>query len=204
MAHRYSFNDGTAVDNVGGAAFSATLMGSPGVVGGKVALQSSGQFVSLPATNLAGVTALSIEMWVDTGANVDSAPLIAWGDSLSNLNSWIVASRSAAAVSAVWRLSGAPVCGPVSSTHAFDGQTGMHVVLTVAAGSLKLYVNGMLAGSSSCAGSALPPVNYFYSGSSPAGTLVGSVNEFRVWTGALSAVDVAAHYSQGPGEPLFG
>ena len=75
--------------------------------------------------------------------------------------------------------------------------------MTISAGSnAKLYINGVLQGSIPAIVTTIPPPSAFYIGKSFDGSrgLIGSVNEFRIWGGALSATDIATRYSQGPGE----
>ena len=187
---------------MGGAAFVGTLVGTPRVTGGRVELRLSGQYVSLPPVIVRSMTAFSMEMWVDTGMNSGTTlPLFVWGDALGTSTECIYVNRyTGGSVFAGWNRNGAPIC-TVTSSQPFDGQTNMHVVLTIAGdGFMRLYINNLMTVSSSCGNVVLPPANYFAIGNSPAAVLNVSLNEFRVWTGVLSAADVAAHFSQGPGE----
>ena len=93
-------------------------------------------------------------------------------------------------------------CGATSVT--FSGQRNLHIVMTVSTGDYaRLYINGVLAGATAAVVSPLPPATAFYIGKSfesgNAG-LIGSVNELRIWGGALSDADITTHYSQGPGD----
>ena len=88
------------------------------------------------------------------------------------------------------------------SSTPFNSQTNLHLVVTLSAGDYaRLYINGVLQGSTPAVVSLIPPPTVFYIGKSFDGQpgLIGSVNEFRIWAGALSATDIAARYSQGPG-----
>ena len=54
----------------------------------------------------------------------------------------------------------------------------------------------------SIVGDTLPPATEFRAGINMEGNkpLSGSLDELRIWGGALSASDIATRYSQGPGE----
>ena len=89
----------------------------------------------------------------------------------------------------------------ISTQVRFDSQTNAHVVMTVSEGDYaKFYINGWLEGTSNAVVKPIPPQNFFYIGTGMSNSLIGSVNEFRIWGGALSATDIATRYSQGPGE----
>jgi hypothetical protein len=81
-------------------------------------------------------------------------------------------------------------------------QTNAQIVLTLPAGGYpQIYLNGALLYTSSVIMSSLPTPTYFYLGNSLDTTnrLYGSINEFRIWGGALSASDIFSDYQQGPG-----
>ena len=80
----------------------------------------------------------------------------------------------------------------------------MHVVVTLAQGDYpRVYVNGVLRSSSRTVMELLPPSDVFYLGYSFISgdvTMIGSIDEFRIWQGVLSASEIASHFAQGPGE----
>ena len=208
LLHRYSFNDGTAGDSVGSAA--GTLYGTslPSITAGTVTLNSVDQRIQLPANVLGSCVEYSVEMWVSTGTNANLAPLFSFGTDATTYASLIYVARSAELISATWNDIYSHTC-TATSTIKFDGQTNMHVVLTVTATFITLYVNsgsGSSVTSTNCSSvsfalnGVLPTINYFYVGHYLGGTLVGSVDEFRLWQGIVSATDVSNQYSIGPSE----
>ena len=86
----------------------------------------------------------------------------------------------------------------------FDGVTNMHVVLTLSAGEYpRLYVNGVLVLLASYSLPTIPVPTYFsigHSGGDANAYLLGSVDEFRIWGGVLSANEVLSNYFAGTGE----
>ena len=201
LLHRYSFNDGTASDSVGGTAYAGSLMAGATVTNNQANFTSSGQYVNLPSGLFGSYTAVSVEAWVTTGANSNIYPRIfQFGASgTSNTNSIVV--FKSVYVCATWF--SASLNSFYGSSVLFDGQTNVHLVMTISAGSnAKLYINGLLQGSIPAIVTTIPPPSTFYLGKSFDGAtgLIGSVNEFRIWGGALSAADIATRYSQGPGE----
>lgn len=99
LTHRYSFNDGTASDSVGGSTFSATLVNGAYVSSGQVVIQSSNintlsvyaPYVSLPNTVFGLYSQISIEAWVTTWANAGYARIFQFGQTLgTNTNSILV------------------------------------------------------------------------------------------------------------------
>ena len=78
----------------------------------------------------------------------------------------------------------------------------MHLVMTLSVeGYARLYVNGTLAIIASYALPAIPTPTYFNIGhwSTTDQYLTGSVDEFRIWNGILSASEVLSNFFAGPG-----
>ena len=165
----------------------------------------SGQYVNLPSGLFGSYTAVSVEAWVTTtGINSGYAPIFIFGAaSGTGSNDWIQICRKD--ILDTFQLSWFNSAGVQSyyiSSALVDSQKNVHVLVTVSAGDFaRLYINGVLQGSTPVVVTAIPPPSVFYIGRSfdvnPG--LIGSVNEFRVWGGALSATDIATRYSQGPG-----
>ena len=213
LLHRYAFNNGTANDYVGGAAYAGSLMGGVSVIRGQTNLTKSSQYVNLPSGLFGSFMALSVEAWVTTGTNSNSntgwARIFQFGADLSNTNTLMVLICGDAAVCSQGNFLVQWIAGNGASSYGatsvvFSGQTNMHVVMTVSAGDYaRLYINGVLAGITTAVVSPLPPATVFYIGKSfvsgHAG-LVGLVDEFRIWGGILSATDVATRFSQGQSE----
>ena len=205
LLHRYSFNDGTARDSVGGAAWGGTLVGGPTVTGGQVAF-GGGSRLNLPSGVFGNYTAMSVEAWVTTGASNPGwgSAIFQWGAGGDSSNSILVGNSGTGFVYFTWcRAVTCCSCNDQVTTIPFNSQTNMHVVVTVARGDYaRLYINGALAATTPVVVDPLPPATVFRAGINMEGTapLSGSLDELRIWGGALSASDVAMRYSQGPGE----
>ena len=204
LLHQYSFNDGTARDLVGGSAFAGTLMAGATVTGNQATFATSGPYVNLPSGLFGSYMAVTVEAWVTTGVNTGWPRIFQFGASvtLSQANSFTVYRESSTnKFSLCWRDSTATQYA--YSDVAFNSQSNFHVVMTISIGDYaRLYINGVLQTTTAAVVSSIPPPTVFYIGKSfKADTgLVGSVNEFRIWGGALSATDIATRYSQGPGD----
>ena len=214
LLHRYSFNDGTASDSVGGSSWAGTLAGGATVVNQKAVLASNGQYVSLPSGLFGSYTSVSVEVWVSTGANAANARVFEWGYyfGAGNVKKILAVlrngSKNPAPVYVTWWDTSVGRYLDTDSTVLFDNQPSLHIVLTVTGGTLaRLYINGALAATLD-AGSLPQPcfpradtfgIGKGFDSISDTPTLIGSVDELRVWGGVLSATEVSTRYSQGSG-----
>ena len=204
LLHRYSFNDGTASDSVGGSAYAGSLMAGATVTNNQASFTTSGPYVNLPSGLSAGYMALSVEAWVTTGVNTGWTRIYQFGTSAaSNTNSFGIFRQNGPNSFALMWQDVFSTWNTFTSSVQFDSQTNVHVVVTAYAfGYASLYINGILQGSIPVVSNPIPMSTIFYIGKSFDSTagFIGSVNEFRIWGGALSATDIATRYSQGPGE----
>ena len=86
----------------------------------------------------------------------------------------------------------------------FNSQTSLHVAVVLSVGyQPQVYINGVWAMAAPYTMQTMITSTYFAVGNSyfSQSTLgmVGSVDEVRVWGGAMSAADIASHYQQGAG-----
>ena len=189
---------------------TGTLVGGATLGNGLAYISSTtGQYVNLAAGLFGSYTSVSVELWVNTpSSNGNLARLFSWGASTtgSDQNSFMVARASgsnvllfgyAASTTATFQL--------CTSTASFDGQSSMHVVLTVTQGGYAyLYKNGVLVCSSSFLITNLPPPTAFYVGNNMYATngyglSGGSFDEFRLYGGVLSGAEVLSNYNEGKG-----
>ena len=140
-----------------------------------------------------------------TGVNSNSgwARIFQYGASSTTNSNTLAVTDNADFFNIYWlNSSGTSFCGPTGV--GFNNQLNLHVVMTLSAGDYaRLYINGVLAGTTPLTINPLPPATAFLIGKSfdsANSGLIGSVNEFRIWGGALSATDIATRYSQGPGK----
>jgi hypothetical protein len=183
LKHRYSFAT-DASDSVGQA--NGTLEGAAAVRDGQVHLNGTrGTYVNLPGGLIAGHPAVTFEFWATLGTN----------------KSW---PRSGAKDFRLTIMDPHPTERVVTIPGNLDNQTNLHVacVLDPASGFMGIYTNGVLAGSRKDLTSlSSVDTNLFFLGRSLFASdapLNGSIGEFRIYNGALSAAQVAASYILGP------
>jgi hypothetical protein len=213
LVHRYSFSEtsGTNVaDSVGGPAWNGTLPRGGTFGNGQLILSSnSQQYVQLPANILSNYSAVTIETWV-TFPDQIAANCFFFG--FGNINGSSGANY----------IFCAPQGGRIAITSGnnsseqnaygnfdFSFHTNFHVmaVFNPPAGYLALYTNGVLAGINSAITTQFSSVNdvYSYIGRSlysgdpyPDFTL----DEFRIYNGALNVNEIAATQVMGPDQLL--
>jgi len=217
LTNRYSFNEDsgtTAADSVGGQ--DGTLMNGAFFSGGSVYLSSfgiassetNGDYVVFPPNLVTGLTAVTIETWYTPTHN--SAAFADWNRiwDFWNANAHFFC-RSG---NATFGLRGDITT--TSGTQGLDGPTvpggvESHVVWTSdpATGAAKIYVNGVQVASTlgftnAPAGVGPTPNNWLARskfGADP--YLQAGFNEFRIYDGALSPLEVAASYESGADTP---
>ena len=174
------------------------------VTNNQATFATSGPYVNLPSGLFGSYKAVSVEAWVTTGVNSNYARIFEFGtSSSSDRNAIIVAKANGFFWMGSHDSAGVESSFTIPSAVLFDSQTDLHLVVTLSAGDYaRYYVNGTLLGIASAVVSSIPPPDVFYIGKSLSlePGLIGSVNEFRIWGGALSATDIATRYSHGPGE----
>ena len=211
LKHRYSFtNDSsfTADDSVGGA--HGTLMGSAIQSGGKATLDGlGGTYVDLPANMISSSTisnnAITFETWASFGVNPDWVNLFAFGNTVGNDggNYLFFGPHSGVADYRVIVSSTMPGWnGGEQGAFApgnLDNQTNVHVACVVNFGrdQAAIYVNGVRVAQNTAFARELANIvnNYSYLGRSTYPLdpyLVGEIDEFRIYDGALSAQQIAA------------
>jgi alpha-L-arabinofuranosidase len=214
LVHRYSFNDAagsaTAVDSVGGAPWNGVLPNG-GVFGnGQLTLSSnSQQYVQLPTGILSNYTVVTIEAWV-TFAN--QLPVNCFFFGFGNTNgslgtNYIFCAPRAGRIA----ITGGTYSSEQNAYGNFDFSfhTNFHMtaVFNPPAGYLALYTNGVLAGINNAVTTPFSSVNdvYSYIGRSlysadPYPDF--SLDEFRIYNGALQTSEITATQVLGPNQML--
>ena len=203
LVHRYSFseNSGTiTADSIGGPAWNGMLPDGGTFGGGQLALSSSSkQYVQLPAGILSNYTAVTIESWVTFP---DQLPVNCFFFGFGNINGSLGEDY----------IFCAPQGGRIAITSGnytseqnaygnfdFSFHTNLHVtaVFNPSLGYIALYTNGVLAAINGSVTTPFSSVNNIYS-------FIGrslysadpypdfSLDEFRIYNGALSANEIAA------------
>ncbi|HTL55224.1 MAG TPA: LamG-like jellyroll fold domain-containing protein [Candidatus Limnocylindrales bacterium] len=219
LIHRYSFSDSNVVDSVGGANGEAqvnTLKPNPNPVvftNGQAVMDGTGGYISLPPGLVSGLSNLTVEAWVTWNG----------GGAWQNL---FVFGNTDAGGAGMFGLFGTPNYGGSNgkfrlgfgnadpgynnefdvsdSNNFFPTNTPAHLVVVYAPvdGGTRIYINGQfhVSGGAPDPLSALQDVlNYLgRSGYNADPAYNGSIDEFRIYDGALSGVEVANDYIAGP------
>ena len=214
LVHRYSFGETsgtTAADSVGGPAWNGSLPNGGTWLGGQLALvtnatKSLSQYLQLPPGILSNYAAVTIETWVTFP---DQLPVncffFGFGNFIGGTGYNYIFCAPRAGRAAI--TSGANPAEQNAYTGAdFSYHTNFHLafVFNPPAGYLAIYTNGVLSGINTSVTIGFNSVSNFYSwiGRSlysgdpyPDFTL----DEFRIYNGALSASQIAATDAMGAG-----
>jgi hypothetical protein len=228
LIHRYSFSESsgsTTADSVGGSSWDGTLYDSATLGGGQVTLNGATyDYVQLPAGIVSGMDAVTVEAWANFSAPTGYATFFAFGNT-DNANipqgeNYIcfqpftgISNNPTAAVlfgrgdpgyageqDAVLPLVAGGVTNALGNVH-------IACVFHPYAGYVSLYTNGVLAAINNNVSNPLAdtlgadPLNYLgaslYANDPP---LTCSINEFRIYNGALTAGQIAADHALGPNQ----
>jgi hypothetical protein len=207
LQHRYSFTT-DASDSIGGA--NGTLMGTASVTGGNLVLDgSSGTYLNLPGGLVSSNQAVTIEAWATFGASSAWARLFDFGstagfgtNTTGPQNFWWFAPNT-----------GATVRSDVATTAGFNNVDGApplnnrttHVTITYDPndGMMLLYTNAVLIESDYTATVPLSSVSsddafIGHSQFTADPYLIASIDEFRIYNGALNSDEIAATEILGP------
>ncbi len=212
LAHRWTFNEttGTTVaDSVGGPSWDGTLPNGGTLADGQVSLLGANQeYVEFPTNIFSGMTNVTFDLWFTTQAAIPwNAWLFGFGDTVNSdhgANYFFVQPQSGrfvmAGVDPGW-------AGEQAATAAFDfsSNTNLHItcVACTGGGYLAIYTNGVLAGINNSLTYSISSIhdNYSYINRSlyPSDPYVDlTVNEFRIYSGAMSPEQVAINQALGP------
>jgi hypothetical protein len=222
LAHRYSFNDGTANDSVGAA--HGTLVGNASIGGGQLSMNAADPRdgrVDLLAGGAGGINVntyagLTVELWAtpNSARNNSFSTAVGFGKvspaNAGHAHDYILmqthrgdnVSRGAIAIH------------PDADTDPWTDESGAnglelndnaehHYVLTISGTDVSWYVDGVLGGTSPLsATNVLSDVatEFAWIGDAYPGdqNWAGSVNELRIYNTAHNAVDIAASFLRGP------
>jgi hypothetical protein len=204
LKHRYSFT-ADASDSVGHA--DGTLEGAAGISGGQVRLNGTrGTYVNLPGGLVAGCRAVTFEFWVTLGANKSWARVFDQGSTNGDQggHDLYFCPHSGAKDFRLTIMDPHPTERLVTVPGNLDHQTNLHVacVLDPPSGFMGIYTNGVLAAARhGLASLSSVDTNVFFLGRSLFASdapLNGSIDEFRIYSTALSATAIAASCRNGP------
>jgi hypothetical protein len=203
LIHRYSFTT-DASDAVGHA--DGVLEGEASVSGGQLHLTGKrGTFVNLPGGLIHDCKAVTFEFWVTLGANRSWARVFDQGSTNGNSGQHdLYFCPNSGQDFRLTIMDPHPTERVVRIPGNVNNQTNLYVacVLDPPTGFMGIYTNGVLAKKrDDLVSLASVDTNLFYLGKSLfAGDapLNGSIDEFRIYNGALSAEKVAVNYKNGP------
>jgi arabinoxylan arabinofuranohydrolase len=212
LAHRYSFSEtsGTNVaDSVGGAAWNGTLPNGGAFFSGQLTLSSgSQQYVRLPAGIVSTLNDFTIETWVRLSSTANWNRIFDFGSNTTTNMFLTPQNGSSTRLRFAITTGGAGGEQQVNGTSALAAGVWYHVVVTLKGTTNILYVNGAPVGTNNAMTlkpSSLGHTSNNYLGRSQYSLdpyLNGALDEFRIYTTALSASEIAATDALGPNQVL--
>jgi hypothetical protein len=216
LAHRYSFNDGTAKDSVGKA--HGTAVGGVRIEGGQARFDGkAGQRVELQASGTDGITingfkAVTLEAWYTVEQAKNWQRVFDFGASpgLDTMNSfganclhYIATSGHQDARAVLSNMTPSFKSEAVAKTDLAPLNKEVHVAVVVDASTITLFIDGEQKAQSPLEGRTLAKLasDFAVLGDSMYAndpSLTGSINEFRIYDGAATAAKVAASFKAGP------
>ncbi len=220
LIHRYSFNDGTANDSVGTA--NGTLVGGAAVANGVVAITNppgvvATEYLQLPAGVVTNLQAVTIEAWASIGSLSANgwANLFDFGTQDASVNdafSIDVCLHSGTGatgnlIEAISDTDNANVHNQQANAGAnsgLDNRSNVHVVAVYdpPAGYMSIYTNGVLAAINTALTIQLSSIqdvrNVIGADNWPDAGMVGTIDEFRIYSGVLHADEIRANQALGP------
>jgi hypothetical protein len=228
LVHRYSFNDGTANDSVGSA--NGTLVGNATISGGQLVLSNTTSVA--PATNYLQLPAGILTNSVNGTSNDPAVTVEAWATIKAGQYTWAnlfdFGNRDTSGQSeydihvCVHASDNSTIAGISDSDNAnvdyqyidlgsgssLDGSTNVHItaVFNPPAGYMAIYLNGVLAGADYNVTIPMSGVqavrNIIGADNWPDPGMQGTIDEFRIYNGALTANEIAATQVLGPNQLL--
>jgi O-glycosyl hydrolase len=211
LLHRYSFSEtggANTTDSAGGPAWTGNLPNGGTLANGQLTLASgSSQYVSLPAGMVGALTNFTIETWVKLNSISNWARIFDFGNNTTNYMFLSPQNGSTG------RLRFAITTASSGGEQQINGPAPLsvgawnHVVVTLNGHTGILYLNGLAVGTNSTM--TLTPLslgttsnNYLGKSQWSDPYLNGQIDEFRIYTVALSPAEVAATFNLGPSELL--
>jgi len=201
LKHSYKFEDGTANDVVGNA--NGTLVGGT-IANGMYTSTANGQYINLPADKIAINTypAITTEMVIKAANNGNGVNVMTayFGNTIgtSGTDYFYNSHKSRAAISCQMPAAPWAVESGVSGAKELDDAGTYHMVSTLTNDTIAWYINGELVGkaANSVANKIFNLSNKFAylckSGYTGDATWVGSIYEFNIWAGEMSAATISA------------
>jgi hypothetical protein len=209
LVHRYSFNESSGKicqDSVGGSECNGTLPSGGTFGAGRLALSSvHSQYVRLPSGILSNYTAVTIDAWVNFPTQLpENCFFFGFGDSRGDMGeNYIFCAPRAGRVAISDGNYAHEKNAYGNSDFSFKSNLHLTAVFNPPQGCIALYTNGVLAGINYGANTPISSVRdiYNYIGRSlyavdPYADL--SLDEFRIYNGALSDREIMEIQTLGP------
>jgi Concanavalin A-like lectin/glucanases superfamily len=227
LSHRYSFDTGDATDTgvIGGA--NGTAVGAPTFANGMVTIPDNASYVSLPGHLFDANLEVTLETWCIIASTTGSGSRMCdFGTAIGGPSSFTIAPSGNGNNFFTFRSAPGPVAPvPIASwgRPAFGTTNHIAVVVSDLKRRIDMYMNGVLKDSypyndqPGTLQSGYVQLRYImsyltnnmtegYLGSGVGGVGLGwrgSIDEFRVWNGALDKAQVQVSYLKGPGNPTI-
>jgi hypothetical protein len=214
LLHRYSFSEDvgntTTADSIGGSAYDGTLYNGSSLGGGILSLNGVDGYVVLPPGILSGLDSVTIETWATFAPTIGTwAVLFTFGDTDGTSgHNYISFQPHTGPNTTQSGIKNASTEQNPFFTPVLDGYTNVHIaaVFHPEAGYCSIYTNGVLAAINSNitvtltdALSTGDPANYIgHSLWSADPYMQANIDEFRIYSGPLTAGEIAADHALGP------
>ena len=220
LVHRYSFKEtngsSTVSDSIGGLAWEGTLPNGGTLGSGQLSFSSSAQqFLNLPGGILSNLNAATIEMWIPNISTATTSPpfdyLFSFGNTDNSGNGYdyifFNPNLSRATISEVDPGFDGEQGGNLSASLGLATNLHLTCVFDPPAGIISIYTNGVLAGNFYGITDPLTSVGneFAYIGRSlytSDAFLTWTIDELRIYNGALSPAEIAATDVLGPNQLL--
>lgn len=213
LAHRYSFNEtgGTSTaDSEGGPAWNGTVFNGGTLAGGQLTLASaSSQYANLPPGIVSTLSNFTIAAWVRLNSTANWARIFDFGNNTTSYMFLTPQNGSTTRLRFGITTNSAGGEQQITGPAALGVGVWYHVAVTLNGNTGILYVNGVAQGTNTSL--TLKPAMLGNTGNNYLGRsqwadpyLNGQLDEFRIYSVAYSAAEIAAMAALGPNQLLSG
>ena len=211
LMHRYSFSESagaTTADSAGGPAWTGALPNGGAFSSGQLTLSSaSSQYVSLPAGIVNTLSNFTIETWVRLNTTASWNRIFDFGNNTTTYMFLTPQNGSTSRLRFTITTSSTGGEQQINGPSALAAGVWHHVVVTLNGNTGVLYLNGAAVGTNSAM--TLNPLslggtanNYIGKSQWSDPYLNGVIDEFRIYSAALSPAQIAATQALGPDQLL--
>lgn len=203
--YKFDEADGTSASDATGNGYTAALNGgatwTEGKIGGAVKLDGKNGYANLPAGILENVDDFTIAAWVNPRATTFWSRIFDFGNGM-NANMFLTVRSGDSTLRFVITTTGVTGEQQINSTRTLTTRAWQHVVVTLEGNVGIIYLDGVEVARNdniTIKPSDMGPTSGNYIGKSqyPDPYLMGSVDDFRIYSRALSASEISDLYSAG-------